>query len=91
MAAYVSQLIARIIDLGARWLGGWGSVQAKGLVSPLKPGAPLLQQTWQDMQGELSGLSSNTTRLAAPGGHMFPIEQPELVVNAIIDLVEQNR
>ncbi len=50
-----------------------------------------LQQTWQDMQGELAGLSSKTTRLTAPGGHMFPIEQPELVVNAIIDLIEQNR
>jgi hypothetical protein len=37
-AAYVSQRIARMIDLGARWLGGWGSVQAEGLVSPLKPG-----------------------------------------------------
>jgi pimeloyl-ACP methyl ester carboxylesterase len=50
-----------------------------------------LQQTWQDMQGELAGLSSSTTRLTARGGHMFPVEQPELVVNAIIDLIEQNR
>ena len=37
-AAYVSQRIARMIDLGARWLGDWGSVQVEGLVSPLKPG-----------------------------------------------------
>ena len=50
-----------------------------------------MQQTWQDMQDELAGLSSNTTRLTARGGHMIPIEQPELVVNAIIDLVEQLR
>jgi hypothetical protein len=87
----VSQRIVRMIDLGARWLDGWGSVQAEGLVSPLKPGAPLLQQTWQDMQGELSGLSSNTTRLAARGGHMIPVEQPALIAQAVIDLVEQYR
>jgi hypothetical protein len=66
-------------------------VQAEGLVSPLKPGAPLLQQTWQDIQGELAGLSFNTTRLTARGGHMIPVEQPELIVQAIIDLVEQDR
>ena len=27
-----------MIDLGARWRGGWGSVLVEGLVSPLKPG-----------------------------------------------------
>jgi len=50
-----------------------------------------LQQTWQDLQGELAGLSSNTTRLIARGGHMIPLEQPELIVQAIIDLVERER
>jgi pimeloyl-ACP methyl ester carboxylesterase len=48
-----------------------------------------LRGTWQDMQGELAGLSSNTTRLTARGGHMIPLEQPELVAQAIIDLVEE--
>ena len=47
-----------------------------------------LQQPWQDMQGELAGLSSNTTRLTARGGHMIAVEQPELVIQAIVDLVE---
>lgn len=50
-----------------------------------------LQQTWQDMQGELAGLSSNTTRLTARGGHMFPVQEPELVIQAIVDLVEGYR
>ena len=50
-----------------------------------------LRQTWQDMQGELAGLSSNTSRLTAQGGHMIPLEQPELIVQAIIDLVEEVR
>jgi pimeloyl-ACP methyl ester carboxylesterase len=50
-----------------------------------------LQQTWQDMQGELAGLSSNTTRLTARGGHGFPVEEPELVVDAILELVNEIR
>ena len=50
-----------------------------------------MQQTWQDMQDELSGLSSNTTRLTARGGHMIPVDQPELVVNAIVELVDDVR
>lgn len=49
------------------------------------------QQTWQDLQGELAGLSSNTTRLIGRGGHWIPLEQPELIVQAITDLVEQER
>ena len=50
-----------------------------------------LQQTWQEMQGELAELSSNTTRLTARGGHMIPVEQPDLIIQAIVDLVEQYR
>jgi pimeloyl-ACP methyl ester carboxylesterase len=50
-----------------------------------------LRQTWQDMQSELAGLSSNTSRLTAQVGHMIPLEQPELIVQAIIDLVEEER
>jgi pimeloyl-ACP methyl ester carboxylesterase len=50
-----------------------------------------LRQTWQDMQGELAGLSSNTSRLTAQGGHMIPLEQPEMIVQAIIDLIEQEQ
>lgn len=50
-----------------------------------------LRQIWQDLQSELAGLSSNTTRLTAQGGHMIPIEQPELVVQAIAELVNEAR
>lgn len=50
-----------------------------------------LRETWQDMQGELAGLSSITSRLTAKGGHMIPVEQPELIVQAINDLVEEVR
>jgi pimeloyl-ACP methyl ester carboxylesterase len=50
-----------------------------------------LQQTWQDMQGELGGLSSNTTRLTALGGHMIPVEQPQLIIDAILGLLNEAR
>jgi pimeloyl-ACP methyl ester carboxylesterase len=50
-----------------------------------------LQQTWQDMQGELEGLSSNANRLMARVGHGIPLEQPELIVQAIHDLIEIER
>ena len=50
-----------------------------------------LQQTWQELQSELAGLSSKTIRLTAQGGHMIPLEQPELIVQAIIDLIEEER
>lgn len=62
---------------------------AKGLL-PAEIDA-CMQQSWQDMQSELAVLSSNTTRLTAQVGHMFPIEQPELVVNAITDLIKELR
>ena len=50
-----------------------------------------LQQTWQAMQNELAELSSHTTWLTARGGHMIPLEQPALIAQAVIDLVEQSR
>jgi pimeloyl-ACP methyl ester carboxylesterase len=50
-----------------------------------------LQQIWQEMQGELAELSSNSTRLTARGGHMIPVEQPELMVQAIGELVSKVR
>lgn len=47
-----------------------------------------LQQIWQDLQGELAGLSTNSTYLiAARAGHNIPIEEPALVVDAILELV----
>jgi carboxypeptidase C (cathepsin A) len=36
-------------------------------------------------------LSSNTSRLTARGGHMIPLEQPELIVQAITNLIEQEQ
>jgi pimeloyl-ACP methyl ester carboxylesterase len=51
-----------------------------------------LQQIWQDLQGELAGLSTNSTHLiAARAGHQIPIEEPALVVNAILELANETR
>jgi len=52
---------------------------------------PLLQQ-WQDMQTELEGLSTNSTRFIADhSGHGIPEEEPRLVVEAIRFIADEYR
>ena len=49
-------------------------------------------QMWEDLQGELAGLSSNSTRIfAAQAGHNIQIEEPGLVVDAIHKLANEAR
>jgi len=51
-----------------------------------------LQQIWQEMQKELTSLSSNSTRvIATQAGHDIPNEEPELVIEAIVKLVNEDR
>jgi hypothetical protein len=51
-----------------------------------------LSRIWQDMQGELAGLSTHSTRIIADhAGHMIPTEEPELVIEAIRTLVNEVR
>ena len=50
-----------------------------------------IRRIWQDLQSELVGLSSRSTQVFAQGGHGVPIEEPQLVVQAVIDVVEQLR
>ena len=57
---------------------------------PEETSAKLLQR-WQDLQAELMGLSSNSTQVFAQGGHGIPIEEPQLVVDAILELVNEIR
>lgn len=43
-----------------------------------------MQALWNQLQIELTGLSTNSKRiLATESGHMVPLEQPELIVGAI--------
>lgn len=50
------------------------------------------EQEWSKMQVELAGLSSNGKQvIAEKSGHYIQFDQPELVVQSIIDLVEANR
>jgi pimeloyl-ACP methyl ester carboxylesterase len=50
------------------------------------------EQAWQDMQVELSELSSNgEIFIAQESGHMVPVQQPAIVVDAIRRLVEGYR
>ena len=52
---------------------------------------PILQQ-WQDMQTELEGLSTNSTRFIADhSGHGIPEEEPRLVVEAIRFIADEYR
>lgn len=50
------------------------------------------EQEWSKMQTELTGLSSNSKQvIAEKSGHYVHFDQPELVVEAIIDLVQANQ
>jgi pimeloyl-ACP methyl ester carboxylesterase len=50
------------------------------------------EATWQDMQAELALLSEHSTHLHAPSGdHFVHRADPDLVVTAIADLVDQVR
>ena len=51
-----------------------------------------LQQVWQEMQEELVGLSSSGYQvIATQAGHDIPNEEPELIVEAIRELVQEAR
>jgi len=50
-----------------------------------------IRRIWQDLQSELVGLSSNSTQVFAQGGHGIPIEEPQLVVDAILEIVNEIR
>jgi pimeloyl-ACP methyl ester carboxylesterase len=46
------------------------------------------EQTWQELQVELTALSSNSKRIVAEqSGHNIHLDQPELVISAIQDIV----
>ena len=49
-----------------------------------------LLQIWQDLQVELTGLSTNSTHvIAIRAGHNIPNEEPALVVDAILELANE--
>jgi pimeloyl-ACP methyl ester carboxylesterase len=52
--------------------------------------AARLDQAWQDMQKELAALSSNSTHVVATtSNHFIHYEEPKLVIDAILDLVNK--
>ena len=51
-----------------------------------------LDQAWLDMQDEIAALSSNSTHIVATtSNHFIHYEEPELVIDAILDLVNTAR
>ena len=54
--------------------------------------AARLDQTWKDLQEELAALSSNSTHIVATtSSHFIHYEEPQLVIDAILDLVNKAR
>ena len=54
--------------------------------------AASLDQAWQDMQNDLTRLSSNSTHtIATKVGHTIHYQEPQLVIDAILDLVNKAR
>jgi pimeloyl-ACP methyl ester carboxylesterase len=52
----------------------------------------ILEQAWQDAQKDLTSLSSNSTlRVATKAGHTIQNDEPQLVIDAILDLVDKAR
>ena len=51
-----------------------------------------LEQVWQDLQKDLAGLSSNSALIVATkAGHYIQNDEPQLVIDAILDLVDKAR
>jgi uncharacterized protein (DUF2141 family)/pimeloyl-ACP methyl ester carboxylesterase len=47
-----------------------------------------LSRVWQDMQIDLEGLSSNSTHIiASHAGHYIQVDEPQLVIDAILKLI----
>jgi pimeloyl-ACP methyl ester carboxylesterase len=50
------------------------------------------EQVWLEMQIELAGLSSNSKQIIAEkSGHYIQLDQPELVVESVLELVNSSR
>lgn len=49
-----------------------------------------IDQIWQDLQIDLTGLSSNSTHMIAThAGHNIPADEPQLVIDAILTVISQ--
>lgn len=49
-----------------------------------------LDRVWQDLQIDLAGLSSNSTHIIAPhAGHFIQVDEPQLVIDAILKVMAQ--
>lgn len=63
-------------------------VLSHGLPDP-DSDAAVFEQEWTDMQKELAGLSSNSRRIIAEqSGHYIQLDEPNLVIDAIRQIVE---
>ncbi len=66
--------------------------RAPGLIIPdLSPElSAKIDQIWQDLQLHLAGLSSNSTHMIATlAGHNIPVDEPQLVIEAILKVMDE--
>ena len=66
--------------------------RAPGLIIPdVSPElSAKIDQIWQDLQIDLTGLSSNSTHMIATlAGHNIPADEPQLVIEAILKVMDE--
>ncbi len=47
------------------------------------------EEEWMKMQDEIAALSNNSKHDIIPGGHLIPLEQPKIVIDAVYELVSR--
>lgn len=81
-------------------LKGLGDLPLIVLTRGLPDSLPILSEqenarydtTWHELQRELAGLSSNSRQIIAEdGGHYIQLDEPNLVIDAVRELVEQSK
>ncbi len=52
--------------------------------------AEKVEQVWQNLQNDLAGLSSNSTHIiATKAGHYISVDEPQLVIDAILKIINE--
>ncbi len=67
-------------------------VDASAMPGGLPPDMPVdeMQQVWGELQNELAALSTNSTHLVVDSPHAIHLYQPQVVVDAILQVVESS-
>jgi len=51
-----------------------------------------IEQNWENLQNDLASLSSNSTHMIAmKAGHYIQVDEPQLVIDAILKVIDEAR